>query len=102
MSRSVAVLALFLVLEACAIQGAPRRGDELFARVQAGMPQPEVRAILGPPDNTMAFPSSRTDSWGYFYWDDFGYYVEASVTFAADGRVVSKAKRRLNDGGDMK
>ena len=86
------------LLAACTI-AAPARSDPLFARVAPGMTGDEVRALLGAPDNTMAFPMSRTTSWGYFYYDTWGYYCEFSVTFAPDGRAVSKFTRRVNDGG---
>jgi hypothetical protein len=91
--------AVLLVLNACVMgPGLPRRTDAVFAQVQQGMTRDQVMAITGPPDNTMPFPLSRTDSWGYFYWDDFGYYCEQSITFAADGRVISKISRRVSDG----
>ena len=76
-----------------------KRGDPMFFQVQIGMTRDEVMAITGPPDNTMPFPASRTDSWGFYGWDTWGYYCEYSVTFDAQGRVVSKFSRRLNDGG---
>ena len=89
-----------LALSGCAMApaGPPRRTDAVFAQVQQGMTRDQVMAITGPPDNTMPFPLSRTDSWGYFYWDDFGYYCEQSVTFGPDGRVLSKLSRRVSDG----
>jgi hypothetical protein len=93
--------AAVVVLQGCAID--PRltqRGDGMFAQVRNGMTRDEVRAITGPPDNTMPFPATRTDSWGFYGWDTWGYYCEYSVTFGADGRVVSKFSRRLNDGPD--
>ena len=96
----LAVLAVVLV-QACAVVPAtrgPYRTDALFAQVQAGMTREEVMAIAGPPDNTMPFPASRTDSWGWFYWDTWGYYCEQSVTFGPDGRVISKLSRRISDG----
>jgi hypothetical protein len=100
MRFSAVLAAVLLTVAGCAAlsAGAPRRTDAVFARVQQGMTRDEVMAITGPPDNTMPFPLSRTDSWGYFYWDDFGYYCEQSVTFAADGRVISKISRRVSDG----
>ena len=36
----------------------------------------------------------------YRYQDTWGYIVIFSVTFGADGRVVAKLSRRVNDGGD--
>ena len=97
---STLAAAALLVLQGCAMApaGPPRRTDAVFAHVQQGMTREEVMAITGPPDNTMPFPASRTDSWGYFYWDTWGYYCEYSVTFGPDGRVLSKISRRLNNG----
>ena len=103
-SRLVAALAV-VALQGCAMMADPRatqRSDAMYAQVMAGMTKEQVMAITGPPDNTMAFPASRTDSWGWYYHDTWGYYCEQSVTFSADGRVISKLSRRLNDGGNDK
>ena len=99
MPRSVAVLVLCLLLQACVVSGPYRTRDDAFDRIQAGMTRDQVLAITGPPENTMPFPLSGTTSWGWYYWDRFGYYVEFSVTFAPDGLVLSKSYRRVNDGG---
>jgi hypothetical protein len=96
---SLLAAAALLVVNACVVApGPPRRTDATFAQVEQGMTRDEVMAIAGPPDNTMPFPMSRTDSWGYFYWDDFGYFCEQSVTFGPDGLVLSKISRRVNEG----
>jgi outer membrane protein assembly factor BamE (lipoprotein component of BamABCDE complex) len=99
----IAALAAAALLSACATwpQG-PLRNDALFARIQPGMTQDEVLAIAGRPDQTMPFPLSHTVAWDWHAYDTWGYYVEQSVTFDAQGRVVSKYTRRLNDGGDHK
>ena len=99
MTRSFAALALALVLQACAAPGSsfsPR--DDAFDRVQAGMTRDQVRALTGPPENMMPFPLSGNTSWGWYYWDRFGYYVEFSVTFDPNGVALSKTYRRVNDG----
>jgi hypothetical protein len=88
-----------VVAAACASL-APARSDELFAAIDRGMSEEEVLRVAGPPDNTMSFPLSKHKSWGYFYFDTWGYYIEFSVTFK-DGRAVSKLSRRVNDGGDL-
>ncbi len=85
-----------LLLSACATAA---RRDDVFDRIAPGMTREEVRAMAGNPDNMMPFPLSGNLSWGWLYWDRFGYYVEFSVTFAPDGRVLSKTYRRINDGG---
>ena len=56
--------------------------------------------LIGKPDETMAFPRSNTDSWGYQYYDTWGYMAIFSVTFDATGHAVSKFSRRINAGGD--
>jgi outer membrane protein assembly factor BamE (lipoprotein component of BamABCDE complex) len=89
-----------LFLASCAATGTPRQ-DDVFERIAPGMTRDDVRAMAGSPDNVMPFPLSGNTSWGWLYWDRFGYYVEFSVTFAPDGRVVSRNVRRLNEGGDM-
>ena len=93
----IAQILVVLALAGCVATG-PHRSDELFARVQPGMTEAEVGALTGPPDNVMPFPMSRTNSWGFYYWDTWGYYCEQSVTFGPDGRVVSKVSRRVSDG----
>jgi outer membrane protein assembly factor BamE (lipoprotein component of BamABCDE complex) len=105
MTRFLNALAvcLALLLQACAANPVPagpllQRNDEMFARVQQGMTRVEVLAITGRPDNSVPYPNSGTDSWGYYYFDTWGYYCEFGVTFGSDGRVVSKISRRLNDG----
>ena len=90
-----------VLIAACAATG-PARNDALFARIHPGMTKEEVRQVAGPPDEVMPFALSHTDSWGYHYWDGFGYYVLWSATCAPDGRVASTFARRLNDGGDHK
>jgi outer membrane protein assembly factor BamE (lipoprotein component of BamABCDE complex) len=77
----------------------PRRNDALIARVQPGMTTDEVRALLGPPDQTMPFPLSASVAWDYRLYDTWGYMVIFSATFGPDGRVASKISRRINDGG---
>ena len=101
MIRYVIACLAALLLTACASPGAARN-DAVFERIHAGMTKEEVRQVAGPPDEVMPFPLSHTDSWGYYFWDSFGYYVLYSATFAADGHVISTFSRRLNDGGDHK
>ena len=88
-----------LLLAACAAAG-PVRNDDLFGQVRLGMTPEEVRKVAGPPDEVMPFPLSHSNSWGWYYWDGFGYYVLWSATFGPDGHVASTFSRRLNDGGD--
>ena len=102
--KAFAALLFALALAGCATgpSTALVRNDAVFGQVHAGMTQDDVRRLAGPPDEVMPFPLSHTHSWGYYYWDSFGYYVLWSATFSADGQVVSTFSRRLNDGGDHK
>ena len=95
--RLRALLAAAL-LGACA--HVPNPGDATFARVHMGMTEGEVRSITGAPHEDRPFPMLRSHSWGWYYWDAFGYYSLYSVTFGPDGRVASTFLQRLNDGGN--
>jgi hypothetical protein len=105
--RSLAALGAALALAGCAsaphaisARGAEyARSDDVFAAIEAGMSRQEVARRLGPPDETMRFPLSRTDAWSYYYTDTWGYPAEFSVTFA-DNRAVGKFSRRLDYGHD--
>src|SRR5206468_3745584 len=77
MSRLIACIVACAALWGCAVNlgpNVPPRSDDLFARVQRGMTQQEVQGLLGRPDNTMDFSRNSTTSWGYYYWDTWGYY----------------------------
>jgi outer membrane protein assembly factor BamE (lipoprotein component of BamABCDE complex) len=100
MKTLAAVLVTAILMAACAVPGEIPRSDDLFARIDDGMTTDDVRRLLGPPDETMRFPLSRTEAWDYRYYDTWGYMAVFSVTFSADGRAVSKISRRINDGGD--
>ena len=101
MRSLLSALAVAATLAACVAPDV-RRNDASFAGIEPGMTQAQVRDLAGPPDSVMPFPMSRTTAWSWLYWDQFGYYVEFSVTFAPDGHVAGKTYRRLNDGGTMK
>lgn len=100
--KTITALFLAATLCGCATLRAPDpgRSDELFARIELGMTQPEVQRLLGEPDTTMPFSLSRTLAWDYQYRDSWGYLAVFSVTFDAGGRAVSKLSWRTNDGGD--
>jgi hypothetical protein len=98
--RLLAVATVALISAGCASMGGPARSDQVFSQIQPGMTQEDVRRIAGAPDEQMPFPLSHTTSWGYYYFETFGYYALFSATFGPDGRVVSTFVRRLNDGGD--
>jgi len=96
------LLAAALVLNGCAAVVAsnePLR-KELIGRIDRGMTPDQVRAILGPPDETMPFPLSGSVAWDYRYTDTWGFMAMFGVTFGPHGRVASTVSRRLNDGGN--
>ena len=69
--------------------------DDVFDGIRAGMTEKDVLAAIGPPNRTMAFSLSNTHAWEYRYLDSWGYLAEFSVTFDANGVMVSKLKRRI-------
>jgi hypothetical protein len=106
LSRAAALASVTLTLLAGGCANGPLsanalpRNDDVFNRIQAGMPRAEIQRMIGLPDETMRFPLSNTVAWDYRYYDTWGYLAVFSVTFADDGHAVSKITRRLNDGGD--
>ena len=96
---SLAAAALLAGCAAVAASNEHLRNDAFFARVQQGMTMDDVRARLGPPDQTMNFRAKDQVAWDYRYRDTWGYMAEYSITFSAEGRVASMFSRRLNDGG---
>jgi hypothetical protein len=96
--RFLAAVVLSLLVAGCAAQRA--RSDDVFGAVQLGMTRDDTRRLAGPPDETMSFPGTRTESWDYYYQDTWGFYCRYSITFGGDGLVVGKLAYRLNDGGD--
>jgi len=98
-SIGLVAIALFLA-QGCATASTAQMSDKQFAVVKEGMTTDEIRTALGTPIRTMKFPRSDQEAWSYEGTDSQGYMVEYSVTFAANGRVVSKFARRINDGGE--
>ena len=74
--------------------------DDNLQKITVGMPQDEVRALVGPPWRKDAIKRKDETVWDYMYRDTWGYRVEYSVMFDADGKVTSKASRRLDDQRD--
>jgi len=76
--------------------------DDTFDRaIRPGMTEQDVLRTIGPPNETMHFPLSNTHAWDYRYIDTWSYLTIFSVTFDAQGVVVSKIKRRI-DGRDSR
>ena len=96
----LAAVACAALLHGCAAvmsSNEPLRNG-LIPQVQQGMSREQVTAVLGPPDEAMAFDNTRTVAWDYRYTDTWGFMAMFSVTFDDGGRVVSTFSRRLNDG----
>ena len=94
-----ALLVAAALLTGCAggpFNAGPPRSDAIFSRISPGMTQADVQRLIGPPDDTMRFPLSRTVAWDYLYQDTWGYTAEFSVTFDESGRAVSKLSKRLD------
>ena len=102
LAGAAASVAAISLVAACATldAGGPARTDATFRQVASGMPESEVAQMLGRPDETMRFPLSHSEAWDYRYYDTWGYLAIFSVTFGADGRVVSTISNRVNSGGD--
>jgi outer membrane protein assembly factor BamE (lipoprotein component of BamABCDE complex) len=103
MSEPLRIFAILIALLAasCAwLQPGARgsRGPEIANRVELGMTQAQIRALIGPPDRTWDF--TRSVAWDYEYMDAWGYFAEMAVTFDARGVVVGMISLRTNDGGD--
>ena len=69
--------------------------DGNFDALPLGLTEEDVLRRLGPPRDGMAYSLSRTHSWDWKYRDAWGYPTLFSVTFDAQGHVVSKFKERL-------
>ena len=69
--------------------------DGVFNAIQPGMTQDEVLRLIGPPREKMSFARLAQVAWDYKYRDTWGYDSIFSVTFDADGRVVSKISQRI-------
>ena len=78
--------------------------DGVFDGLRPGITEQDVLRTIGPPapNRTMHFPLSNTHAWEYRYMDTWGYISEFSVTFDANGVMVSKVKRRIEGGRDSK
>ena len=102
-TRTLAIVATVLLQGCAAIVASnePHRTN-LIPKIQQGMTRDQVQALMGPPDETMAFNRSQTVSWDYRYRDTWGYLSMYSVTFNAQGVVASTFSRRLGDGGEGK
>jgi outer membrane protein assembly factor BamE (lipoprotein component of BamABCDE complex) len=69
--------------------------DEVLNRIRPGLTRKEILEMIGPPGETMHFARSNTTAWDYRWVDAWGYRAIFSVTFDADGIVVSKISQRI-------
>ena len=102
LNRFVFAVSCAALMAGCAggpFPAVPDRSDARFGRIAAGMAQEDVLRDFGRPDETMAFPMSRTHAWTYVYRDDWGFAAEYSVTFDAGDRVVAMLSKRIGYGG---
>jgi hypothetical protein len=76
--------------------------DGTFNRIQPGMTEPQILAMIGPPGDTMHFSLSNSHAWDYRYMDTWGYPAIFSVTFDAQGKVLSKFSRRIERGSNSR
>jgi outer membrane protein assembly factor BamE (lipoprotein component of BamABCDE complex) len=102
MKRLLSILLVF-ALAGCAMPGGGPPlseyrllNDEIVGQVQQGQTRDQVFAILGPPVQTMPFPRLGHVAWDYRFVDTWGYQAVFSVTFDANGIVVSKLTTRLD------
>lgn len=77
----------------------PQRSDDVFSQIKPGATEADVQRLVGPPDETMAFPGTHTHAWSYRYTDTWGFAADFSVTFDAHGRTVSTFSKRIGYGG---
>jgi hypothetical protein len=107
-TKSIAVAtiasAVAVALAGCAALSDPgpqtlHDGAQL-TRIQRGMTGDEVLRALGPPNETMKFARTRTETLDYRYTDAWGYLCLYSIVIDESGHVVSTISARLNDGGE--
>jgi outer membrane protein assembly factor BamE (lipoprotein component of BamABCDE complex) len=76
--------------------------DDTFESVKAGMTEQDILRMIGPPGQTTPFPVSNRHAWDYRYLDTWGNHAIFSVTFDANGVVLSKLKTRIEDRDRMR
>lgn len=72
----------------------PRVTDDVIEKIQPGINQADVKALIGPPQSTGYFPRSHTTAWDYQYRDVWGYRSTFSAIFDEDNVLVSKVSVR--------
>ncbi len=75
--------------------------DDHFRSIQEGMTRDQVLAMIGPPAETMRFQWGNY-AWTYRFVDTWGYTSDFSVTFNAQGIVVSKIAIRVDPVHDLR
>jgi hypothetical protein len=71
--------------------------EEHFMRIQTGTStRDEVTRIIGPPARTVEFSRKNQIGWMYRFRDAWGYFVDMTVSFDAQGIVAEKASVRID------
>jgi len=68
--------------------------DDVFQRIQHGMPASDVLAMIGPPYAKSRFEATKTTAWDYHYRDTWGYDADFSVIVNDAGITVGKVRVR--------
>lgn len=95
-------IALALALAACApaapftAYGYRSLPEDAIWRIEKGQTQQQVLEMFGAPFQTMAFERTKTSAWDYRYTDTWGYPSILSITFDADGRVLTRISQRID------
>lgn len=72
----------------------PSVTEEVIEKIQSGMDEQAVKALVGTPASTVYFPLSHTTAWDYPYRDSWGYNSTFSTIFDEDHVVVGKVSSR--------
>ena len=72
----------------------------VFAQVQPGMTQEQVRRLLGKPAKRMTYTLKQETEWDWNWIDPPSQKMEFTVTFGPQGTVVRSASRQKLTQGD--
>ncbi len=74
--------------------------DDIVARVVRNATPEQVEAILGKPHQRMRFDNLEAIAWDYRYKDTWGYWVDLSVMFNDNNRVIYLIRQRIENSRD--
>lgn len=72
----------------------------VFAQIQPGMTQEQVRRMLGKPSQRMSYPLKQETDWDWNWIDPPNREMEFTVTFGANGTVKQSGSREKMRQGD--